>query len=192
MLPPVSSVTSTFAGFTSRWTSPRAWAASRAAATCPTSSSARSDRAAPLVRAGREIRALDVAHRDVETPVGLARLVHGHDVRVVEARRELGLDEEALAEALVLCALGRDELQGDRPPQPRVERPVDDAHAAATDDRFDRVTRELVAGAQLFGSDGCCQSVRVGRRVREGNLPGRTAPASGSSRIHAREDRRPR
>ena len=95
---------------------------------------------------------------------------------MVEARGQLGLDEEALAEAHVLSALGRDELQRDGPPQPRVERPIDDAHAAATDDRFDRVTRELVAGAQLFGSDGRCQSVSVGRRVREGNLPGGPGP----------------
>ena len=121
---------------------------------------------------GAEIGALDVAHGDVEPSVRLTRVVHGHDVRVVEARGQLGLDEEALAEAHVLSALGRDELQRDGPPQPRVERPIDDAHAAAPEDRFDLVAGKLIARLKFTASDGRCQSVSVGRRVREGNLLG--------------------
>ncbi len=138
-----------------------------------------------------EIGPLDVTHGDVKTLVRLARVVHGHDIGVIEAGSELGLDEEALAEAAVLRLLRRDQLESDRPSEPRVEGPVDDSHPAVPENGLDLVAGEPIARLKLTRNSRC-QSVRVGRRVREGNLPGRTVPASGSFRIHAREHRRPR
>ena len=59
-------------------------------------------RAAPSLRSSaRRSRALDVAHRQVQPAVGLAGVVDRDDVRVLERRCELGLAQEALAEALV-------------------------------------------------------------------------------------------
>ena len=79
---------STFEGLTSRWTRPFACAASSASATWRQIV----ERAARLERALRaeqrsQVGALDVAHREVEQAVDLARVVDRHDVRMLERRR---------------------------------------------------------------------------------------------------------
>ena len=94
--------------------SPRSCAASSAAATC----ASRCDRARGLerrllVEQTGEVGAVDVAHRDVELPVGLAGVVDREDVRVIERGRQLALDEEPLAEALVGRQFRREQLQRD-------------------------------------------------------------------------------
>jgi hypothetical protein len=71
--------------------------------------------------------------------------MHRHHVGVVERRRQLGLPEEALAEAGVARQLRRDQLQGDLPLEPEVLRQVDDAHPAPADHRLDPVTRQIGA-----------------------------------------------
>ena len=122
--------------------------------------------------------------------VRLARVVDGYDAGVIETRSKLRFTEESLAEALVLGLLGRDQLERDRASEPRVEGAVHDAHAAAPKDRFDLVAGKLIARLKFPASDGRCQSVSVGRRIGEGNLPGGAVPASGSSWIHGRKHRR--
>ena len=66
----------------------------------------RGDGDGPLRRQGAlapqqrlEVGPVDVAHRDEQAAVGLARLVDRDDVRVVEARREPRLAEHPVAEA---------------------------------------------------------------------------------------------
>ena len=68
-------------------------------------------------------------HRDVGHPVGLARVVDRDDVRVLEARDELGLADKSLAEVSVLGVLGEQRLQGRLAPEDEVLGTVDDPHA---------------------------------------------------------------
>ena len=75
-----------------------------------------------------QVSALDIAHRDEELTVRVARVVDRDDVRVVDLRCAPRLALETLAEALVLAQGGREELEGNLPPQPHVFGQVDDAH----------------------------------------------------------------
>jgi hypothetical protein len=110
-----------------------------------------------------QVGALDVAHRDVEQAVDLARLVDGDDVRVIEGGGELRLAQEAQAKALVLREAGRQELQRNLPLQPRIVGQIDDAHAPMAEHALDAVARKL--GADPFlGYDG--HRSRVRRRSR--------------------------
>ena len=84
-----------------------------------------------------QVGARHVAHDEVELAVGLPRPVDRHDVRVVDQRGEPRLALEALAERRVGGAIGGDQLERDGAPEVELDRPVDDAHAAATRDRFD-------------------------------------------------------
>ena len=91
-----------------------------------------------------QVGPVDVAHRDEEAAVGLARLVDRDDVRVVEARGEPRLAEHPLAEPFVVGEALAQQLQGDRALEPHVERAVHLAHAAAPGKSAD-----LVAGDEL-------------------------------------------
>ena len=61
----------------------------------------------------RQVRALDVAHRDVQQPVDLARLVDRHDARMLGRRRQPRLAQEPLTEPLIVGELGGEQLQRD-------------------------------------------------------------------------------
>ena len=89
-----------------------------------------------------EVGAVDVAHGDEQPAIGLARVVDGDDVRVVEARRQPRLVQEPLAEALVVReALGQ-HLERHRASEAHVAREVDLAHAAPPDPLPDLVDAE--------------------------------------------------
>ena len=81
-----------------------------------------------------QVAPLDVAHRQVELAVPLARLVDRDDVWVVERRREPRLLQKAGSEAFVLGQLGRDQLQSHWALERQIGRPVNDAHAAPADE----------------------------------------------------------
>ena len=132
-------------------------------------------------RAAPEVAPVDVAHRDEQAPVGLARLVDRDDVRVVEARREPRLPEEPLAELLVVGEARAQQLQGDGALEPRIERAVDLAHAATADEPLDRVagdeltrrnppsdrhrpSRVVVAGCTIAALEECGGRTAPGRR----------------------------
>ena len=134
MLAPVSRSSRTFDGLTSRWTSPRACAASSASATCDAIASARPARAARRSGGAPRGRPLDEAHRDEQPVVDLPRLVDGNDVRVVEGRGDPRLAEEPLAKDLVLGIPLGEQLQRDAALEPRIAGAVDLAHAAAPDE----------------------------------------------------------
>ena len=96
-----------------------------------------------------QVGSLDVAHRDEQQAVDLARLVERDDVRVVDGGREARLAVETGAERLVLHELGSEHLQRDLAPEAQVLGPVHDTHAAAADDGLDAVARQLRADAQV-------------------------------------------
>ena len=96
-----------------------------------------------------QVRALDVAHRDVEAAVGIAGLVDRNHIRVIERGGELGLGQEPLAEALVLGQGGREQLQGDVALQAQVLGQVDDAHSSAPEDGFDPIVDDQGAARKL-------------------------------------------
>src|SRR3954463_72095 len=96
-----------------------------------------------------QVAALDVAHRDVQGALVLARVVDRDDVRVVDRRRQARLADEALTESRVLGELRGDELEGDRTVEVELDGPVDDAHAAATGDAGDAVAGEDVACSEV-------------------------------------------
>ena len=87
----------------------------------------------------------DVAHRDVEDPVGLAGVEDRDDVRVVEAGCELGLAQEPLAESSVVGELGREQLERRASLEADLLGQVDDAHPAPADQPLDPVARKGAA-----------------------------------------------
>ena len=89
------SVSITFFGLRSRWTTPRAWASARPSATSIARSSARAGSTLALGEQGRERPAADELHRDEGRAVGLVDLVDGRDGRVGERGRGARLDAQA-------------------------------------------------------------------------------------------------
>ena len=108
-----------------------------------------------------QVVALDEAHRQVELPVVLPGLVDRDHVRMVERCGEPRLAQEAGAEALVLGQLRRDQLERDGTLERQVGRPVDDAHAAAADQRL-----HPVAGEGRARSERCLHGLRRVRAER--------------------------
>ena len=96
-----------------------------------------------LAQALLEVRALDIAHGDEKQAVGLAGLVDGDDVRVVDRGCELGLFEKPLAEGLVLGKARSQELQRHLSLQPQILGQVDDAHASSAEQGLDPVAGKL-------------------------------------------------
>ena len=88
---------------------------------------------------GREVDAVDEPHRDVEQPVGLARLVDGDDPGVFDRRGKTGLAQKPLAIRRVVGKRAQQQLQGDLAPEPEVLRAVHDPHPAAPEQRIDPV-----------------------------------------------------
>ncbi len=90
----------------------------------------------------RQVGALDVAHRHVQQPVLLARVVDRDHVGMLDRGRRAELAPEAPAELVVVGELGRDHLQRDLAVERDVRRAVDDAHPAAPGDAVDHVVGE--------------------------------------------------
>ena len=96
-----------------------------------------------------QVVAGDEAHRDVGDAVVLARRVHRDHVRMLDARRGARLAQEPLADVVVVEQLRRDHLQRDDPLELELDRAVDHAHPAATDQRLDPVAGHHRAGREL-------------------------------------------
>ena len=89
------------AGFRSRWTTPASCAAARPDATCRAIDERAIDwQPAFLLQQRREVRALDVRHRDVRDAVDLAEIVDADDVLVRDLAREQQLALEPALECL--------------------------------------------------------------------------------------------
>ena len=81
-------------------------------------------------------------------PVGLAHLMHGADVRVVERRREPRFAQQPGAGRVVVQRLGGQDLDGDFAPELGVARAVHLAHAARAERGEDLVVAETSACGQ--------------------------------------------
>ena len=107
------------------------------------------DRQALVAQDGRQVRPLDVRHRDVLDAVDLAEVVNADDVLVGDLARE----EQFLLEAsLDILRRGRvpghfrpDHLEGDRDFQFLVIGLIDSAHAADAE-----LTQDVIARAELL------------------------------------------
>ncbi len=119
----------------------------------------------PCVRAHRPIgqrAAVDELAHDVLLPVVLADVVHGHDVRMIQARCGLGFLPEPPPRLLVGDA-GCEELDRDRAMELRVGRAIDDAHATAAEHGVDPIAADQSAGRELLrgvGLTASCAYVR--------------------------------
>ena len=152
-----SSSSQTFAGFRSRWTTPRACACSRARQTsiaiCDRALDLEPPALAVLEHAG-QVAAADVLADDVGRPVLLAGVEHADDVRVLaELAHRLRLAPRAREHGL-LDPLGLED--GDRDLAIAVlgiVRLVDALAAAAPEELLDRVAPDrLPVGCRLLGS----------------------------------------
>ena len=104
---------------------------------------------------------LDVLHGDVGPVLALADLVDDADVRVVQRRGRLGLDEEALLELGLVHEVRGEELQGHGSLELEVLGLVDDTHTAVADLLDDPVFpgNELVL---RYDRERCRQGFRQG------------------------------
>ena len=129
-----SSVTRTFWGLMSRWTTARecAWS-SASQRSAPISPISRSLSSPSRLRPGQG-RAVDQLGDEQRVAVLLAHLVERDDAGVVEARRGLRLAQHPPAG----LAARLDRLDRDRPLQPAVPSLVDDAEPAAADSALDQ------------------------------------------------------
>ena len=163
--PPAGREIRMFAGLTSRWTSPRACAASSADAIWPRRPTARSGSRRPrLSQEARKVASLDVAHREEEHAVRLAGGVDRDDVRMLERRGDLRLAEEAIAEPLVARKLRSEHLERDPPLERDLQRGVDGPHRAVPEHGFDAVAGDRSPGRQV---GHCATDLRAGPRYRQ-------------------------
>ena len=98
----------------------------------------------------------------------LARRVDRDHVRVVDRRGDARLALEALAEAGVARAVGRDQLDRDGAAERELRRAIDDAHAAAAGDRLDAAAGDL---RRLEADRARAQIVTQRARALPGNGP---------------------
>ena len=96
---------------------------------------------------------LDPLHRDPGDPVGVSDVVNRDDGRMIEDRRRPGLQLETAAEVVIPEPLGRNHLQGDVAPQPRVAPPVDLSHPADPEEGHDFIRTEPVFGLKRHEGD---------------------------------------
>ncbi len=114
----------------------------RAGHLSPDAKDSRGGQPVVLSRQRLQVRPVDVAHRDVENSLGVARVVDRDDVRVQQRGGRSRLADEPFAEALVLGQLRREQLEGDHVPEPQVLGAIHHAHAATTADALDPVSGE--------------------------------------------------
>ena len=138
-------VTITFAGFTSRWTMPAAWAAASASAASAAYRSASSTGRPPWRDPAVERLAVDLFHRDEVEAVRRADVVDRDDVRVVQRGSRLRLPDEATSAFRVRDRSRRKELDGDGAIEPRVNGAIDDAHPAFAELVDDPIVRDCPA-----------------------------------------------
>ena len=107
-----------------------------------------------------------VVHDEEQHPVVLAGVVDSHHVGVVQRSGDPHLPLEALAELLVLSQGRRQHLERIDSVQRDVCGPVDQAHAAATDQLVDSVSANYRATLQLVASH-CHVWILSGAALRE-------------------------
>ena len=129
-----------------------------------------------------EVVALDVPHREVQLPVGVAGGVDRDDVRVIERGGNLRLAEEPVAEAIALCELRHEELEGNLAPEASVLGTVDRSHSPSPEQCLQPEAGDLAPGewirpdrqsAPLLPAEentGMARTMRVGDYTLEQEL----------------------
>ena len=97
----------------------------------------------PDLSAG-QVRALDEAHGIERLPLVLPHFVDGDNMRVIQARRRLGLDPQPPREIRRIQRTRQDHLERHGTIQAQLVSPVDDPHAAAANLPLDPVVAEPV------------------------------------------------
>ena len=119
-----------------------------------------------------QVGALDVAHRDVELAVNVVGLEDRDDVRVVEAREQLRLAQEALSEAIVLRQVRSEQLERHPAFEAQVQRSVHVGHPTTAEERLDPVASEVGADPDV-GCVHVAQIVAHGSSARYPSRPSR-------------------
>src|SRR5664280_1282500 len=147
--------TSTFAGFTSRCSTPAAWAASSASASCVIHADASASGAAPALSRSRSVPAGEVGHDEKRHAVVLAEVVHGEDVRMLERGHHSRLAQEALQKVPLDGVCGENHLHGHRARELRVGGLVDLGHPALPEKLLEPVTAQrspdIIAHGHISG-----------------------------------------
>ena len=118
---------------------------------------------------------LQQLHRDEGPTLEVADVVHGADARVIQSGGGAGLARETLDRLRIPHEVVGKELEGDLAAEPRVLRPVHDAHAAPAQPADDPIACAL---------DGVRRRHRLGVSERGGHR--QPVPA-----LHSRRSRRP-
>ena len=103
-----------------------------------------------------QVGPVQVAHREVELAVALARGVDGDDVRMLQGGEGVDLAKEALAVRGIRRQCRGDQLEGDTTPGPLLGREVDDAHPAPGEDGVEVVAGEDAAGGERSDHAASC------------------------------------
>jgi len=90
--------------------------------------------------------ALEMRHHQVMSAIDAADVVDAADVRMVQSRDGARLALETGSQIGIAGDLGRQDLDRDRPIEPRVACAVDFTHPARADQRDDVVRAETAAG----------------------------------------------
>ena len=153
-----SVLTTTFAGFKSRWTMPRACARASASAMGIAMRSTSGTRIPPPRNEQVQALAGDVLHDDEVDPVRRLDLVDGDDVRMVEGGGGTRLLDEAQSSVLVRHPLGGQDLDRDLAAESCVAGAVDLAHPSRAQQGEDLVGPELRAGRERHPWGSCPRS----------------------------------
>ena len=131
-------------GFRSRCTMPASCAAARPDAICTAKSSAWSRGSGPRAKQLGQRLTLDELQHQVAPALRLLDPVDPGDVGVAQRRERARLGLEAREAVRVARQILGQRLQRDGTAEPRVRRPVDDAHAPATDLTLDPVWTDFL------------------------------------------------
>jgi len=122
---------------------------------------------------------LDQLHRDEPADVGLADLVYGDDVGMVQAGGGVGFPDEAVdGRAIAGQPLG-DELDRHLTTEPRIARAIDLTHSARAERSQDLVRPELLAGGQSHVRFGVRCPVTSGDCIRVAKIRASALSARG-------------
>jgi hypothetical protein len=99
----------------------------------------------------RSVGSLDVVHRDPQLSLVFAAVVDADDVFVVQARGQVGLSVETLAEFPVRGQIAGQDLEGIAAGQPRMLSQIHMTHPAGSQSPNDGVSGEHLSVFEAFG-----------------------------------------
>ena len=139
-----------------------------------------------------QVDAIDVLHHQPADFAGLAKIVDGHDVGVIEPGQSAGLAGKPLGKGRVFGRFRRDHLQGHDPVEILLPGLIYGSHAAAAQEFHNFELRKVGSQIADFATD---RRLRTGRGRRDGRAAGRqlyrdTGQAAGQQARRAQPFRR--